>query len=780
MRRAISNSIPSTRRTTFIDFVRNRPSVLAIFSTISFADSFSPHFESTIGHMEITTERPASTPSNTKQEEPKIWRGTSSPLGARPTSVNKTKGVNFALFSEHAERVELCLFDSDGRETAKYDLPECTNKVWHGFVPGLKVGQHYGYRVHGPYNPREGHRFNPSKLLIDPYAKALSNPIEWVPDVYPYEQGHPDEDLSFDARDSAPFMAKSIVIDDKSFDWGDDAPPRTLWHESVIYEMHVKGFSKMNPDVPEEIRGTYAGLAHPSSIEYLKKLGVTAVELLPIQQFVADEYLVKKQLHNYWGYSTIGYFAPEWRYSSSGRRGGQVEEFKEMVKALHEAGLEVILDVVYNHTAEGNHMGPMLCFKGVDNASYYRLTPDDPRYYMDYTGCGNTLNVQNHHTLQMMMDSLRYWVREMHVDGFRFDLASALARGFHEVDRLNTFFGIIQQDPILSEVKLIAEPWDLGEGGYLVGQFPHQWAEWNDKYRDTARAFWKGEGGQITDLAYRLTGSSDLYEGTGRRPYASVNFITAHDGFTLNDLVSYNEKHNEANKEDNRDGNDNNISWNCGAEGETQDPEILKLRAQQKRNFLSTLILSQGVPMLTMGDELGRTQGGNNNAYCQDNEISWMNWEKADQSLLEFTRKLMELRRDHRVFHRRNFFQGKSLSGSSKTKDILWLQPSGQEMTDQEWSQDFAKSIGIFLSGKDLHERDRQNRLINDDDFIWLMNASHVPIDFALPGLTHGQKWEIEFDTAQENAIAGGKIDPKKPYALQPRSSVLLVHRRQV
>lgn len=703
----------------------------------------------------------------------KIWRGSNSPLGAKVTP----KGVNFALYSERAERVELCLYDSSGNETARYDLPEKTNQVWHGFVPGLKAGQFYGYRVHGPYEPKQGNRFNPNKLLIDPYAKALSGPIRWDPAVFPYEIGHADEDLSFDTRDSAPFVPKGIVVDDK-FEWEDDTPPRTLWHETVIYEMHVKGFTKLHPEIPEELRGTYAGLAHPKAIEYLKNLGVTAVELLPVQQFVEDEYLRKKGLHNYWGYSTIGYFAPEWRYSSAGRRGGQVEEFKQMVKALHEAGLEVILDVVYNHTAEGNHMGPMLSFKGIDNCAYYRQTPNDPRFYMDYTGCGNTLNVQNHHTLRLIMDSLRYWVREMHVDGFRFDLASALARGFHEVDQLNAFFGIIQQDPVLREVKLIAEPWDLGEGGYQVGQFPDHWAEWNDKYRDTTRAFWKGEGGQIQDLAYRLTGSSDLYEHRGRRPYASVNFITAHDGFTLNDLVSYNGKHNEANLEDNRDGNDSNISWNCGAEGETDDREILKLRAQQKRNFLATLLLSQGVPMLTMGDELGRSQGGNNNAYCQDNEISWIDWEDADRSLIDFTRELLAIRRDHRVFHRRNFFQGKSLRGSEKIKDILWILPTGHEMTDEEWSQDFAKCLGLFFSGMDLHERDRYNRQITDDDFIWLLNASHVEIEFNLPKVVQNRQWELVFDTAGENAIAKSAIDPKVPYKLQPRSSVLLANRR--
>ena len=709
----------------------------------------------------------------TGQPAHEVWRGTNSPLGA---TIYKL-GVNFAIYSENAEKVEVCLYDENDKETGRYVLTEQTNKVWHGFITGLAAGQRYGYRVHGPYNPKEGQRFNANKLLIDPYAKALTGPIKWDPAVFAYTIGSAEEDLSFDDRDSAEFIPKSIVIDDR-FDWEGIESPRTAWSETVIYETHVKGFSKLNEQIPEELRGTYAGLAHPNSIEYIKKLGVTAVELLPIQQFVEDEYLRQKNLHNYWGYSTIGYFAPEWRYSTPGasESGGQVAEFKEMVKALHANGLEVILDVVYNHTAEGNHMGPHLSFKGVDNESYYRLKSDDKRYYMDYTGCGNTLNVVNHHTLQLMMDSLRYWVAEMHVDGFRFDLASALARGFHDVDRLNTFFGIIQQDPILSRVKLIAEPWDLGEGGYLVGQFPDQWAEWNDKYRDTARAFWKGEGGLIGDLALRLTGSSDLYEHSGRRPSASVNFITAHDGFTLNDLVSYNGKHNDANLEDNRDGNDNNVSWNCGAEGETEDAGINKLRTQQKRNFLVTLLLSQGVPMLVAGDELGRTQGGNNNAYCQDNEISWIHWDKADHDLIAFSQKLVEIRREHRVFHRRNFFQGKGLR--TGTKDILWFMPTGQEMTDDEWSKDFAKCLGLYFSGADLHEKDVRNKFVKDDDFIWLLNASHVPIDFQMPSCAAGATWERLFDTSSDNALESVEIDPKKSYTLQARSSVLMINRR--
>jgi isoamylase len=699
----------------------------------------------------------------------KVWRGYPSPLGATV----HPHGVNFALYSENAERVELCLFGPDARELLRVEMAEQTNKVWHVFLHGAKPGLQYGYRVYGPYRPSEGHRFNPHKLLLDPYAKAISGRVQWNPAVFGYVLGHPDGDLSFDTRDSAAFVPKGIVID-SHFDWGDDDPPRTPWHESVIYELHVKGFTKLHPVVPKELRGTYAGLAHPAAIDHLKRLGVTAVELLPVHQFIEDDFLQRKGLHNYWGYSTIGYFAPEWRYSNSGRHGGQVQEFKSMVKALHEAGLEVILDVVYNHTAEGNQLGPTLSFRGIDNESYYRLLADDPRYYMDYTGTGNTLNVVNLHALRLIMDSLRYWVQEMRVDGFRFDLASALARGFHEVNQLHAFFGIILQDPVLSGVKLIAEPWDLGEGGYQVGQFPDHWAEWNDKFRDTVRAFWKGEEGLIGDLAYRLTGSSDLYARTGRRPFASINFVTAHDGFTLEDLVSYDRKHNEENLEDNRDGSDNNLSWNCGAEGATTDTDILNLRARQKRNLLATLFLSQGVPMLTAGDELGRTQRGNNNAYCQDNEISWIDWERADPTLIEFTRKLIAIRFEHRVFHRRNFFQGKSLRGSG-AKDIFWFMPNGKEMTDVEWDKDFARCLGIHFSGADLAERNKQNQLIKDDDFIWLLNASDEAIRFHLPSLVLEKKWKLVFDSSDDQIGSDRLENLEHGYVIGPRACALMM-----
>ena len=697
-----------------------------------------------------------------------IWRGSPSPLGA---SVKK-RGVNFALFSENAEKVELCLYDENEKETARIPITEHTNHVWHCFVVDLKPGQLYGYRVHGPYDPEQGQRFNPNKLLIDPYARATSGPIKWDPAVFGYEIGHEKEDLSFDQRDSAPFIPKSIVVDSR-FDWADDSAPETPWHETVIYELHVKGFTKLMKDVPAELRGTYAGLGHPAAIKYLKELGVTAVELLPIHKLADDEYLVQKGLHNYWGYSTVNFFSPDWKYSHSPKLGSQVKEFKEMVKALHAEGIEVILDVVYNHTAEGNHMGPTLSFKGIDNKAYYRLVGDSPRHYMDYTGTGNSLNVINHHTLRMIMDSLRYWVSEMHVDGFRFDLASTLARGFHEVNQLNAFFGIIQQDPVLSEVKLIAEPWDLGEGGYQVGQFPNQWTEWNDKYRDTVRGFWKGDEGKIADLGFRLMGSSDLYEHSGRRPFASINFITAHDGFTLNDLVSYNQKHNEANLEDNKDGNDNNHSWNCGAEGLTDDQEVIGLRARMRKNFLATLFLSQGVPMLVAGDEWGRSQGGNNNAYCQDNEISWLNWDKADRELLDFAKHLIQLRKDHRIFCRRNFFQGEKIR-RGENRDLLWFSPDGNEMSDEAWSQDFAKSVGIFMNGQALHERNGKNERILDDNFIWLLNASHVPVEFSFPQDAVPENWSRVFDTNETWPQNESQIDLKKSYTLAPRSTVLL------
>jgi isoamylase len=708
----------------------------------------------------------------TMQNKIEHWRGSPFPLGA----TLHADGVNFALYSEHAEKVVLCLFDAEGRETHQLDLVQQTYKVWHGFIPGLKAGQRYAYRVHGVYDPQNGLRFNPHKILIDPYTKATTGPIKWDPAVFAYQIGNPEEDLVIDTRDSAPFIPKSIVIDD-AFDWEGDCPPEIPWHETVIYEAHVKGLTKLHPDVPEKQRGTYSGLGHPKVIEHLTTLGITAIELLPVQQFVEEDHLQEKNLHNYWGYSTIGYFAPDWRLSSGENDGSQVREFKQMVKTMHKAGIEVILDVVYNHTAEGNHLGPTLSFKGIDNSSYYRLKPDEARFYMDYTGCGNTLNVVNPHTLRLMIDSLRYWVTEMHVDGFRFDLASALARGFHEVNQLNSFFAILQQDPVLSEVKLIAEPWDLGEGGYQVGNFPDQWSEWNDKYRDTVRSFWKGDSGVLGDLGYRLMGSSDLYAPSGRGPSASVNFITAHDGFTLNDLVSYNEKHNEANQEDNRDGNDNNHSWNCGAEGPTDNPDVNRLRDQMKRNFLATLLLSQGVPMLMAGDEMGRTQQGNNNAYCQDNEISWVHWDKADKSLMEFTRRAILLRREHAVFHRRNFFEGERLRPGGK-KDVQWFLPDGREMGDEAWGQDFAKCLGLELSGNAIHEHDERNRLIKDDNFIWLVNASENRVDFTFPEGAKNLKWELIFDTARAMEPRTALADSHSPYPLEARSTTVFIQRR--
>jgi glycogen operon protein len=695
------------------------------------------------------------------------WRGSPYPLGAHLTS----KGVNFALYSEHAEKVELCLFDKNGGET-KTELKEKNFNIWHGFVPGLKAGQRYGYRVHGPYDPRRGHRFNPNKLLIDPYAKSISGPVIWNDAVFGYTLGHPDEDLSFDTRDSAPYMPRSLVIHDE-FDWGEDRPPQTAWHQTVIYEAHVKGLTRLHPDLPAEIRGTYPGLAHPKVIEHLTRLGVTAVELMPVHQFAENNLLRQKGLKNYWGYDTLGYFAPERRYCASGSEGEQVIEFKEMVKALHAAGLEVILDVVYNHTAEGNHLGPTLSLRGIDNLTYYRTT-EDARYYQDYSGCGNTLNVVNHNTLRLITDSLRYWVIHMHVDGFRFDLASALARGFHEVNQLNSFFGILRQDPVLSRVKLIAEPWDLGEGGYQVGGFPDEWAEWNDKFRNTLRGFWKGDEGLIADLGFRLMGSSDLYESSSRRPYASVNLITAHDGFTLEDLVSYNQKHNEANLEDNRDGNDNNLSWNCGAEGPTDDPEVLELRARMKRNFLATLFLSQGVPMLVAGDELGRTQQGNNNAYCQDNEISWLDWEKADHELIEFCRKLIALRREHVVFRRRNFFQDGAVA-PGQAKEIYWFLADGKEMTAEQWTNFKLKHLGIFLNGSELNETNVYFEPIVDRNFIWLLNCHHEEVDFNLEHFCEDHRnWQVVFDTSVEK-IARRRSLKAKSYLLKPRATALLM-----
>ncbi|HYO23172.1 MAG TPA: glycogen debranching protein GlgX [Flavisolibacter sp.] len=665
------------------------------------------------------------------------------PLGANWDG----QGVNFALYSENATAVELCLFEEDNNETesARIRLKERTNHIWHVYVPGLAPGQLYGYRVYGPYEPQNGHRFNPTKLLIDPYAKAISGTINWNDSLFGYELGHPEEDLSFNDQDSAPYIPKSVVIDPR-FDWEGDKLPRIPYHRSIIYETHVKGFTKLHPGIPEEIRGTYAAIGHQVTIQYLKELGVTAIELMPIHQFVLDKFLADKGLANYWGYNTIGFFAPDVRYASGGTRGEQVFEFKNMVKELHKAGIEVILDVVYNHTAEGNHLGPTLSFRGIDNFAYYRLT-EDKRFCMDYTGTGNTLNAMMPNVLRLIMDSLRYWVLEMHVDGFRFDLAAALARELHEVDRLGSFFDIIHQDPVISQVKLIAEPWDIGEGGYQVGNFPPGWAEWNGKYRDCMRDYWRGAESMLGEFALRFTGSPDLYLEENRQPTASINFITAHDGFTLHDLVSYNEKHNEANGENNNDGESHNRSWNCGAEGATDDDGINHLRNQQKRNFLTTLFLSQGVPMIVAGDELGKTQGGNNNAYCQDNEISWINWEGADTELLTFTKKLIHFARRHPVFNRRRWFKGQPIKGVG-VEDIAWFNTDGSEMSEDAWKQDFAKTLGIFLNGKGIPTPGPKGEKILDDNFFIIFNAYHDALQFKLPPAKFGRKWTKVLDTS--------------------------------
>jgi isoamylase len=676
----------------------------------------------------------------------RIWPGSPYPLGATWDG----EGVNFALFSENATAVELCLFErpDDARETHRIRIEECTDFVWHIYLPESRPGQLYGYRVHGLYEPEAGLRFNPAKVLIDPYAKAIAGNIDWSDALFGYRIGDPKADLSLDDRENAGSIPKCVVVD-QAFTWGGDQLLRTPWDRTVIYEVHVHGFTARHPDVPKNLRGTYAGLATPEVIEHLQHVGVTAVELLPVHHFVRDKHLVDRGLTNYWGYNSIGFFAPDIRYAASPERAHHVWEFKTMVKALHNAGIEVILDVVYNHTGEGNHLGPTLSFRGIDNASYYRLVPDHPRFYQDYTGCGNTLNVRHPRVLQLIMDSLRYWVLEMHVDGFRFDLASTLARELHDVDRLSAFFDIIHQDPVLSQVKLIAEPWDLGEGGYQVGNFPAGWAEWNGRYRDAIRRYWKGDGGQVAELAYRLSGSSDLYEGGGRRPHASINFVTAHDGFTLNDLVSYNQKHNEANGEDNRDGTDDNLSWNCGVEGPTNKPSIAALRERQKRNMLATLLLSQGVPMLCSGDEIGRTQGGNNNAYCQDNEISWVDWtlSKPQQALLTFTKGLIALRQKHPVFRRRRFFQGRRIRGM-EVKDLYWLRPDGKEMTDEDWAQGYVRCLGVRLAGDAMEEKDAKGRPLLDETFLVLLNAHHEPRPFTLPAHKRGVRWQPVFDTA--------------------------------
>ena len=697
-----------------------------------------------------------------------IWRGRPSPRGASWDGL----GVNFALFSEHAEHVELCVFDASGRhELQRIALPEQTDHVFHGFLPQARPGLLYGYRVYGPYRPLDGHRYNGHKLLLDPYARNIVGALRWHDALFGYRIGHADGDLSFDRRDSAAYMPRCKVLE-SAFSWGDDRPPNVPWHETVIYEAHVRGFTMRHTDVPEAFRGTYAGLSCSAVVEYLKRLGVTTLELMPVHSFVDDRHLLERGLRNYWGYNTIGYFAPDHRYSASGK----VNEFKAMVRTLHAAGIEVILDVVYNHTAEGNEFGPTLSFRGLDNAAYYRLAPDARRHYQDFTGCGNTLNMQHPRVLQLLTDSLRYWVTEMHVDGFRFDLASALARELYEVDRLGAFFDVLRQDPVLAQVKLIAEPWDLGSGGYQVGNFPVGWTEWNDKYRDTMRAYWKGDGGLIGEFAQRLTGSSDLYNRSSRRPYASINFVAAHDGLTLADVVSYNDKHNQANGEGNRDGHGHNLSWNCGAEGPTDNATVLALRARQQRNFIASLLLSQGVPMLLAGDEFGRSQQGNNNAYCQDNAISWVDWtpSPAQASLLAFTQQLSALRAAHPVFRRRDFFQDRPLMGS-QVRDIVWLQPDGSEMSQQAWQQGFARALAVFLSGESLKELDWRGQPVRDDSFLLMFNAAAEGVEFTLPASVVPARGLRLVDTSNDaDALPETPFESRASHIVAGRSLVLV------
>ena len=689
-----------------------------------------------------TTPTPQATQEPQEAPQRQIWPGHPYPLGATYDG----SGTNFALYSSAATGVDLCLFDDDGHEE-RVALKEVDGDVWHAYLPGVSPGQKYGYRVAGPYEPASGHRCDPSKLLLDPYAKAISGEVTPSQTLYSYSFDNPEVR---NEEDSAGHTMRSVVIT-PYFDWGHDRPPGHEYHETIIYEAHVKGMTQLHPLVPENLRGTYAGLAQPAVIDHLKNLGVTAIELMPVHQFVNDTHLQEKGLSNYWGYNTIGFFAPHNTYAAYGSEGQQVQEFKSMVKAFHEAGIEVILDVVYNHTAEGNHLGPTLSFRGIDNSSYYRLVDGSPTHYFDTTGTGNSLLMRSPAVLQLIMDSLRYWVTEMHVDGFRFDLASTLARQFHEVDKLSAFFDIIHQDPVLSQVKLIAEPWDVGDGGYNVGGFPALWSEWNGKYRDTVRDFWRGEPSTLGEFASRITGSSDLYQHAGRTPVASINFVTAHDGFTMHDLVSYNEKHNEANLEGNADGSNNNRSWNCGTEGPTDDPTITELRHRQTRNFLATILFSQGVPMICHGDELGRTQGGNNNAYCQDNEISWIDWnlDEHDNDLLEFTRTIMWLRRDHPVLRRRRFFTGDAgHGGESELGEIEWLTPAGESMTDQDWTTWYARAMMVFLNGEAIAEPDEQGHRVTDDSFLVLINASEKDITFTLPDLGHSERWAVALATA--------------------------------
>ncbi|MBZ0273111.1 glycogen debranching protein GlgX [bacterium] len=726
-----------------------------------------PHSPVAIGDVSPLVDRRRSPRFNASVQKP--LPGNPYPLGATFDG----RGTNFSLFSEVAEKVELCLFDEDGRET-RHVLPEGTGFCHHGYLPSVGPGQRYGYRVHGPWAPAEGYRCNPAKLLLDPYAKAIEGPLAWGEAIFGHRFDAHDEKNDID---SAPHVPRAVVVQ-PHFDWQHDRPPATPWHETLIYETHVKGFTARHPEIPPEIRGTYAGFAHPVAIEYLKSLGVTAVELMPVHEFVHDGHLREKGLRNYWGYNTIGFFAPHNEYAHSDDPARIVTEFKFMVKTLHEAGIEVILDVVYNHTAEGNHLGPTLSFKGIDNAAYYRLADDDRRYYKDYTGTGNTLNMRHSMVLQLLMDSLRYWITEMHVDGFRFDLASALARSLHDVDRLSAFFHIIQQDPVISQAKLIAEPWDVGHGGYQVGKFPPLWTEWNGKFRDCIRDFWRGANQTLGEFASRLTGSSDLYEATGRRPYASINFVTCHDGFTLADLVSYNDKHNEANGEKNEDGEKHNRSWNCGVEGPTNDAAVLALRARQRRNLLATLLLAQGVPMLLGGDEIGRTQRGNNNGYAQDNEISWYDWENMDEDFLAFTRELIAFYQRHPVFQRRRWFQGRSIHGSG-VHDIHWCTPDGADMTEADWRAGYAKSLGVFINGAGMTSTDAHGEPIVDDSFYIVFHAHHEPIDFTLPPREWGDGWTRVFDTAAGAFDDSGEVHaPGSVVKIEGRSVTLFIRSR--
>ncbi|OHV00243.1 glycogen debranching protein GlgX [Mycobacterium talmoniae] len=703
-----------------------------------------------------------------------VWPGSSYPLGATYDGA----GTNFALFSEIAERVELCLIGKDGSET-RIDLGEVDGYVWHAYLPTIGPGQRYGFRVHGSWDPAAGHRCDSSKLLLDPYGKAFHGDFDFTQALFSYDMaaaaGDPSDTGTPPMVDSLGHTMTSVVIN-PYFDWASDRAPRTPYHETVIYEAHVKGMTQTHPGIPEEQRGTYAGLAHPVIIDHLDSLNVTAIELMPVHQFLHDHRLLELGLRNYWGYNTFGFFAPHNQYAASRHAGGAVAEFKAMVRTFHEAGIEVILDVVYNHTAEGNHLGPTINFRGIDNAAYYRLADDDPRFYKDYTGTGNSLNARNPHTLQLIMDSLRYWVTEMHVDGFRFDLASTLARELHDVDRLSAFFDLVQQDPVVSQVKLIAEPWDVGEGGYQVGNFPGLWTEWNGKYRDTVRDYWRGEPETLGEFASRLTGSSDLYEATGRRPSASINFVTCHDGFTLTDLVSYNEKHNEANGEDNRDGESYNRSWNCGVEGPTDDPDILALRARQIRNIMATLMVSQGTPMIAHGDEFGRTQRGNNNVYCQDSELSWMDWSLAEKNadLLDFTRKATALRRDHPVFRRRRFFEGRPIRSGDEVRDIAWLTPAGEEMTQQDWDSEFGKCVMVFLNGDALPEPDARGERVVDDSFLLCFNAHDAAVDFVTPNDDYAQQWTAELDTTDAVGATDTVVPAGATITLPARSLMIL------